>query len=105
MTSFANLTEQICCQNELEIVATKNLELKTHIKGHHIYKDMWIPVIEEILQFEMEPDNLVGKYFVCVRKDGKAFGHLKKGLMGRYAKTIFYFLRGDPPNAQQKVCR
>ena len=93
--------------NALEI-ATKNLEVKTHIKmvrspgnevdikGHHIYKDVWSPVIGEILQVEMEPDKLVHKYAVCVRKDGKVVGRLKKRLMGRYAKTIFYFLRGDP---------
>ena len=44
----------------------------------------------------MEPDKLVQKYAECVRKDGKVVGRLKKRLMGRYAKTIFYFLRGDP---------
>ena len=44
----------------------------------------------------MEPDKLVHKYAVCLRKDGKVVGRLKKRLMGRYAKTIFYFLRGDP---------
>ena len=54
--------------NALEIVATNNLELKTHIKGHHIYKDVWSPVIGEILQVEMEPDQLIHRYAICVRK-------------------------------------
>ena len=54
------------------------LKLKTHIKGHHIYKDVWSPVIWEILQVEMEPDNLIDKYAVCVRKDGKVVGHLEE---------------------------
>ena len=84
----------ICCQNELEIVATKNLELKTYIKGHHVYKDVWIPDVGEVLQVEMEPNNLADKYAVCTRKDGQVVGHLKKGLTGRFAKTIF-FPRGD----------
>ena len=66
------------------------------MKGHHIYKDVWSPVIGEILQVEMEPDKLVHKNAICVRKDGKVVGRLKKRLMGRYAKTIFYFLRRDP---------
>ena len=57
------------------------------IKGDRIYKDVWwSPVIGEIFQVEMEPDKLVHKYAVCVRKDGKVVGHLKKRLMGRYAK-------------------
>ena len=95
MASFANLTEQICCQNELMIVATKNLELKNYIKGHHVYKVVWTPVVGEVLQVEMEPNNLVEKYAVCTRKDGQVVEHLKKGLTGRFAKTIFYFLRGE----------
>ena len=49
MASYANLTEQICCQNELEIV-----ERKTYIKGHHVYKDVWTPAVGEVLQVEME---------------------------------------------------
>ena len=80
MASFANLTEQICYQNELEIGATKNLERKTYIKGHHVYKDVCTPVVGEVLQVEMEPNNLVDKYAVCTRKDGQVVGHLKKGL-------------------------
>ena len=41
------------------------------------------------------PDNLGEKSAVCVRKDDKVVGHLRKRLMGRYAKTIFYFLRDN----------
>ena len=70
MASFENLKEQICCQNELEIVATKNLELKTYIKGRHVYVDVRTPVVGEVLQVEMETNTLVDKYDVCTRKDG-----------------------------------
>ena len=35
------------------------------------------------------------KYAVCVQKDGVIVGHLMLGKTGRFAKIIFYFLRGD----------
>ena len=40
-------------------------------------------------------ENPTDKYAVCVLKDGKLVGHLKKGSNGGFAKTIFYFLRSD----------
>ena len=42
----------------------------------------------------IEPNNCVDKYAVCVEKDKKVDGHLKKS--GKFAKIIFYFLRSDP---------
>ena len=44
----------------------------------------------------IEPNNCVDKYAVCVEKDKKVVGHLKKGESGKFAKIIFYFLRSDP---------
>ena len=35
------------------------------------------------------------KFAVCVKINEKIVGHLKKGTSGRFAKTIFYFLRSD----------
>ena len=36
------------------------------------------------------------EYAVCVLKSNAIVGHLMKGQSGRYAKTVFYFLRSDP---------
>ena len=49
----------------------------------------------EELEVRIEPDNHVDKFAVCVKKVGKIVGHLKKEASGRFAKTIFYFLRSD----------
>ena len=35
------------------------------------------------------------KFAVCLKTNEKVVGHLKKGTSGRFAKTIFYFLRSD----------
>ena len=37
----------------------------------------------------------MGKFPVCVKINEKILGHLKKGISGRFAKTVFYFLRSD----------
>ena len=38
---------------------------------------------------------LNSKYTVCIRKSGKVVDHLKKEATGRFAKTVFFFLKGD----------
>ena len=35
------------------------------------------------------------KYTVCVKKENKIVGHLPLGKSGKFAKTMFYFLRAD----------
>ena len=42
----------------------------------------------------MESTDLMNKYTAVVqRNDGKVFGHLPLGKSGKFAKTIFYFLK------------
>ena len=43
----------------------------------------------------MEPDNVVDKYAVCVKKNNVVVRHLPLGKDGRFAKMIFYFLGAD----------
>ena len=50
---------------------------------------------DEIVSTEREPGNLVDKYAVCVKKENEIVGHLPLGKDGKFAKTVFYFLRED----------
>ena len=59
----------------------------------------WTPILGENLSTRPEPENEIDKYAVAVTKDARVIGHLKKGKTGRYAKTVFYFLRANPRNA------
>ena len=43
----------------------------------------------------MEPANPLDKYAVAVKKNNVVVGHLPLGCSGKFAKTIFYFLRAD----------
>ena len=63
-----------------------------NVKGYQVYKRVWTPISNEVLQTRREPENPTDKYAVYVLKDGKVVGHLKKGSNGRFAKIIVYFL-------------
>ena len=56
-------------------------------------------VTGEVLKTCMEPQNEVDKYAVAVAdNENNVTGHLPKEKSGKYAKTIFYFLKTDPLN-------
>ena len=62
----------------------------------HVFREIWTAEVKVKLNLLMEPDNRVVKFAVRVKKDQKVVGHLKQGdNSGKFAKTVFYFLRGD----------
>ena len=48
----------------------------------------------------MQPDNKMDKYAVAIfqERKNKVIGHLPLGKSGKFAKTIFYFLKADKEN-------
>ena len=48
--------EKICAQGELPIVLINTMELKTFIKGYHVYKNTQISKEGEQLEGFMEPE-------------------------------------------------
>ena len=64
--------------------------------GYHVYKADETPFVGEKLTGVMESTNLVDKYAVAVkRSDESTVGHLPLGKSGKFAKTIFYFLKAN----------
>ena len=100
----ANIINKIVLQDELPIILTVEICDETQIKGQHVYKDIWTPELGEHLEVQCKPENPVDKYAVCLKtSNGTIVGHLKKGKSGRFAKTIFYYLRSHPQaNCVQK---
>ena len=80
---------------EIPIVVTTNFDVDLFVKGYHEYKSICTPEIGEVLSVEREPGNLVDKYAVCVKKENEIVGHLPLEKDGKFAKTVFYFLRAD----------
>ena len=86
-------------EKPMEIILLTCYEIESTVMGYHVYRNSWKPIIGEVLNTCNEPQNEVDKYAVAVLdSDNTAVGHLPKGKSGKYAKTIFYFLRSDPLN-------
>ena len=86
----------------IPVIAKASTEIDTYVKGYHVYKNIWKPTVNEELETEMEPDNVMDKYAVCVEKNNFIVGHLPLSKNGKFAKMIFYFLRADQ-DAECKV--
>lgn len=50
--------------------------LSSVIRGHHVYKDFWMPYIHEELTVGTEEENLYDRHAVAVLKDGEVVGHM-----------------------------
>ena len=86
----------------IPVIVKTSTETNTYVKRYHVYKNIWKPTVNEELETEMEPDNVMDKYAVCVEKNTFIVGHLPLGKNGKFAKMIFYFLRADQ-DAECKV--
>ena len=86
-------------QGELAIVIVQEHEVSSLVMGYHEYRKTWVPIVGETLQCQMEPDNVVDKYAVAVINKSKVVGHLMNGKSGKFAKTVFFFLRADTINS------
>ena len=84
-------TETICIQDELPITMITTMDLETFIKGHHIYKNIWTPQLDELLEVSTEPDNPVDKFAVAVKKNQNIVGHLKKAKLEDLQRLCFIF--------------
>ena len=85
-------------QGELAIVIVQEHEVSSLVMGYHEYRKTF-PIVGETLQCQMEPDNVVDKYAVAVINKSKVVGHLMNGKSGKFAKTVFFFLRADTINS------
>ena len=54
------------------------------------------------LETKMEPDNVMDKYAVCIKKNTSIVGHLHLGKNRKFPKMMIYFLRADQ-DAECKV--
>ena len=89
--------EDILSCEEIPIVRLKSYAINSSVvMGYHVHMKNWTSSIgNEVLGF-MEPTNKLEKYAVPVKgKDEDIIGHLPLGKSGKFAKTVFYFLKSD----------
>ena len=51
-------------------------EFDSYIRVYHAHRDIWSPVVGEILPLKREPDNLVDTSAIAVWKEDKIVGHV-----------------------------
>ena len=74
----------------------KTYEMETTVTGFHVYKTSRDPYAGEELRAVMQPNNLMDKFAMSVeRNELGVVGHLALGKSGKFAKTIFYFLKAN----------
>ena len=86
----------------IPVIVKASTEIGTYVKGYHVYKNIWEPIVNEELEAGMEPDNAMDKYAVCVKRNTSIVGHLPLDKNRKLAKMISYFLRADQ-DAEWKV--
>ena len=90
-----SIRDILSCE-EFQIVLIRSYEIDSFIMGYHVYKADWTPFVGEKLTGVMESTDLMDKYAVAVkRSDESIVGHLPLGKSGKFAKTIFYFLKAN----------
>ena len=61
------------------------------VRGHHVYKEVWTPVIGEVLPVFPEPDNPHDKRAVAIFKEGSIVGHVPREL----SKIFWFFVKHE----------
>ena len=79
----------------MEIIILTCFEIESTVMGFHVYRNNWEPVMREVLKTCMKPLNEVDMYAVAFDDKNDINGYLPNEKSGRYANTIFYFLRSD----------
>ena len=74
----------------------KELHKDSVVRGHHVYKSIWTPVIGEELNLECKESNKHDEYAVAVRKNGETVGHMPHS----FSRISWYFLK----NAREIRC-
>lgn len=66
----------------------RSYSLNSAIRGHHIYKSTWAPVIGQILEVKAEDNNSHDRYAISTLLDDIIVGHVPR----EYSRIAWYFL-------------
>ena len=72
--------------------AVGRFEISSFIRGHHIYKSIWTPILKEQLDCVREESNPKDRYAVAVLKNGEIVGHVPRRISA--ACSLFIHRKG-----------
>lgn len=67
------------------------LTYESVVRGHHIYKHIWTPLLGEVLSLLVEEENEYDRYAIAVMKEDSIVGHVPQSL----SKIFHFFIRHD----------
>ena len=67
----------------------ESFRIESVVRGHHVYKAVWAPLLGEQLETERELDNEHDRFAVAVIKAGQTVGHMPIEI----SKISWYFLQ------------
>lgn len=74
-----------------DVPAVSFFHVESVVHGHHIYKDIWEPIIGERLLISPEEGNEHDRTAVSILKEGQIVGHVPREM----ARIVFYFLQRE----------
>ena len=80
----------------MAILGVSTFEFTSFVRGHHVYCNVWTPVINEVLTLRREPESPFSVFAVAVRsvfavavtKDGEVVGHIPETI----ARVVLFSL-------------
>ena len=72
-------------------MAVREYNWESIIRGHHVYKAIWMPEIGEILECKQERGNPEDLYAISITKDDTIIGHVPREKL----RVVWYFLEHD----------
>ena len=77
-------------------VVIMEVNTPSFIKGYHVYKNIWTPLLDEKFSAGSMPTNPADKYAVAMTINNVTVGHwTPPSDIGKFPKKIFDFLRAD----------
>ena len=65
-----------------------SFRIESSVHGHHVYKDVWSPVIGDELLVQVEEHNTFNEFGVAVMKNSDVVGHVPQEI----SKICWFFL-------------
>ena len=67
------------------------LRVESVVRGYHVYKEDWSPIIGERFWVEVEETNIHDRYAVAVVVNDRITGHIP----WEFSKAVYYFIKNN----------
>ena len=96
MVTYKPMLTAACMHLRKQLMANTNsgsesLTIDSAIRGHHIYKAIWTPILDQILDTYLEEDNAKDAHAVAVTFEGQIVGHMPEEI----STIAWFFLKHE----------